>query len=104
MALFSKTVKWLRKQLEPGFWLAALTVLFLLPENISERSLCVFSLLGFEHCPGCGIGHSMHYALHLQFSLSFHHHPLGIFGVLVIFNRLKQLIYPAKTAYETQSH
>jgi hypothetical protein len=29
---------------------------------------------------------------------------LGIFAVLIIFNRIRQLIQPLKHTYETQSH
>lgn len=97
-----KTYRWFRKHTELLFWVTALVVLFFLSENIPGTSLCVFSLLGFGHCPGCGIGHSIHYVLHLKFATSFQHHPLGIFAVIVIFNRIKQLIYPVKTTYETK--
>ncbi len=97
-------LKWIRNHSELLFWVSALVTLFFLNESKSETSLCVFSLLGVGHCPGCGIGHSIHYALHFKFAASFHHHPLGIFGVLVIFNRIKQLIYPVKPTYETKSN
>lgn len=96
------TYHFIRKHAELACWLAALTALFFLPSGTPGTSLCVFSLLGFGHCPGCGIGHSIHYALHLKFAVSFQHHPLGIFAVMVIFNRIKQLIYPVKTPYETK--
>ncbi|MES2004538.1 MAG: DUF2752 domain-containing protein [Bacteroidota bacterium] len=95
-------LKWVRQHLELIGWVAALVVVFFLPVNKPETSLCVFSLLGFGHCPGCGIGHSMHYALHLQLITSFQHHPLGIFGVMVIFMRIKQLIIPKKISNETK--
>jgi hypothetical protein len=94
--------QWLRKHSELLFWLSALFLLFFLPEKTADTSLCVFSLLGFGHCPGCGIGHSIHYALHLKFAASFQHHPLGMFGVIVIFSRIKQLTYPVKPTYETK--
>jgi hypothetical protein len=104
MHLFSKTFRWVHKYVELLFWVMALLLLFFLPENTSDTSLCAFSLLGLGHCPGCGIGHSIHYALHLKFAISFQHHPLGIFGVLVIFSRIKKLIYPVKPLYETKSN
>jgi hypothetical protein len=97
-----KKIKWLSKYSELLCWIAAISVLFFLSENTADTSFCFFSLLGFGHCPGCGIGHSIHYALHLKFTASFQHHPLGIFAVMVIFNRIKQLIYPVKPTYETQ--
>ena len=97
-----KTYLWFRSNAELLGWLSAVVLLFFLPEDTSATSLCVFSLLGLGHCPGCGIGHAVHYALHLKFAVSVQHHPLGIFGVLVIFNRIKQLIHPVKKTYETK--
>lgn len=84
--------QWIIKNLELLFWFSALMALFFLPVTKSETSLCVFSLLGFGKCPGCGIGHSIHYALRADFASSFYHHPLGILAVLVIFNRIRVLI------------
>ena len=99
---FSYTItKWIHRHLELLFWLAGLTTLFFLSEEISDTSLCVFSLLGFEHCPGCGIGHAIHYALRLDITASFRHHPLGIIAVIIIFIRIKQLLYQTKKPYET---
>jgi len=63
------------------------------PVEKKETSLCLFRLLGIGQCPGCGLGHSIYYALHLKLAVSFQHHPFGIFAVLVIFNRIKQLIH-----------
>ncbi len=97
-------VKWVRSHVELLFWLTAILVLFFLPESTTDTTLCIFSLFGFGHCPGCGIGHALHYALRLKFALSVHHHPMGIFGVLIIFIRIKQLIYHKKHAHETKSH
>ena len=93
-------IHWIRKHVELLFWVVALTALFFLPENKTATSLCLSGLLGFGHCMGCGIGHAIHYALRLDFVASFHHHPLGIFGVMVIFIRIKQLVYPVNNAYE----
>lgn len=90
------TRRWLASNTELLFWIIALIALFFLPLNSSKTTLCLFSILGFEHCPGCGIGHSIHDALHLRFSSSFRQHPLGIFAVLIIFNRIRQLIHPQK--------
>jgi hypothetical protein len=100
--VLKKSATFLRKHFELLCWLAALTALFFMSENTSDHSLCFFSLVGFGDCPGCGLGHSIHYALHAKFSDSFHHHPLGIFAVIVIFIRIKQLVHPVKAKYETK--
>jgi hypothetical protein len=79
-----------------------LILLFFLPNTGGERSLCPSRLLGLGKCPGCGIGHAIHDALHFRFRSSFHHHPLGIVAVIVIFIRIKQLIQPLRKQHETQ--
>lgn len=78
-------------------------LLFLLPDAGSYRSLCPSRLLGLGKCPGCGVGHAIHDALHFRFRSSFHHHPLGIVAVIIIFIRIKQLIQPLRKKHETQS-
>lgn len=76
-------------------WCIALIVLFFLPET-KGTSLCLFKAMGIDICPGCGIGHSMHYALRLQFRESLQHHPLGIFAIMIIFNRIRTLLFSEK--------
>ena len=102
--LIAQLTNRLRCHFELVFWVAGLIALFLLPEKATAFSLCPSRLLGLGHCPGCGIGHAIHYALHLQLSLSFQHHPLGIFAVIIIFIRIKQLTLTQKTAYETKPY
>lgn len=92
----------LHQHLELLFWVTALIVLFFLPVEKTATSLCLFSLLGVGSCPGCGLGHAIYYALHLHPVQSFQYHPIGIFAVLVIFMRIRQLIHLKKTNHETQ--
>ena len=77
-------------------WITALVLLFFRPVNTSAPTLCIFRWLQIDHCPGCGIGHAIHYALHLQLTTSFEHHPIGIAAVLIILNRIKQLSFKQK--------
>ncbi|MGJ7031838.1 DUF2752 domain-containing protein [Niabella hirudinis] len=58
-------------------WTGALILLFFMNTN-SSFSLCPFKALGISWCPGCGIGHSIHYTLHLNFGAAWKEHPLGI--------------------------
>ncbi len=95
LSFVKRNVEWL-------FWILALLLLFFLPENTHETSLCFFSLLGWGSCPGCGIGHAIHYALRLDLLNSFHHHPLGIFGLMIILGRIKQLSKNLNNRYETK--
>jgi len=89
-------VRLIRKQLEFCFWISAIILLFFMNAQSAGESLCFFHWLGINWCPGCGLGHSIHYALHLQLSTSLQYHPIGIVAVVIIFNRIRQLIFPTK--------
>lgn len=77
-------------------------LLFFLPGYKEGYSLCPSVFFGLGKCIGCGIGHAIHDALHLRLTSSFQHHPMGIFAIIIIFIRIKQLIKPFKKAHETQ--
>jgi len=79
--------------LELIFWIAALVILFVIEPSQVHFTLCPISNLGFDFCPGCGLGHSIHYALRLNFQDSFMSHPLGIFAILIIIYRIFKLIF-----------
>ncbi|WP_430300559.1 DUF2752 domain-containing protein [Rapidithrix thailandica] len=78
--------------LELLFWSGGLIVLFILPIGESHFSICPFYHLGFDFCPGCGLGRSLHYLLHFDLKTSFEHHPLGIFAVIIIIQRIITLL------------
>lgn len=80
-----------KKYGEAAMWLAALVALFFM--NTEGPSLCVFKALGVEWCPGCGLGHSMHHALHLNFAAAIEEHILGIPAVMIILFQTFKLIY-----------
>jgi len=88
--------KWLVKHIELCFWILAIVLLFFMNNDNASDSLCFFHWIGFNSCPGCGIGHSIHAALHLEFAKSIQAHPFGIAAVLIIFYRIKQLSFPPK--------
>lgn len=94
-------LKWIGRNIELLFWLTGLMLLFFLDVSKPQTSFCFFSWVGFEECPGCGLGHSIHYALHLDVSNAIYHHIMGIPAVIIIFIRIKQLLYP-KHPYETE--
>ena len=100
----TRCVQWCRARTELLFWVMALLLLFLRPEGGIGISLCPFKWIGFTRCPGCGIGHAIHYALHLNLRDSFSSHPLGIPAVIIIFIRIKQLLYPTNQTHETQPY
>ncbi len=84
------------RHIELIFWIAAMLLLFFMNAEVGIDSFCFFRWLGLNWCPGCGIGHAIHSALHLQLATSFREHPLGIFAVVIIINRIIKLAFPPK--------
>ena len=75
---------YMSKYFEPVIWILALLFLFFLDTSKEATSLCVFKLVGFNSCWGCGIGHAIHHALHFNFQQSFQEHILGIPATIAI--------------------
>ncbi|KAB2908356.1 MAG: DUF2752 domain-containing protein [Ignavibacteriales bacterium] len=79
---------------EALIWIGALIYLALYnPVQEASFSFCVLDNLGFEHCPGCGLGRSVSFLLHGDFQASWEAHKLGIFALIVLLFRSGQLIY-----------
>lgn len=76
---------------EAVIWLAALIVLTCYVPTENHFTLCPLSNLGFDFCPGCGLGHSISLLLHGKIRESFDAHPLGIFAFIVLSFRILQL-------------
>lgn len=73
-------------------WTSALLFLAISTTHDFHFILCPLRLAGFTWCPGCGLGRSISFLLHLQFNASWNAHPLGIPGLLVILKRISDLI------------
>lgn len=73
---------------EAWFWLAALILLAFMPPESTQTTFCVWHHLGFESCPGCGLGHSISSAFHGHWITSFQHHPLGIVAIILLLFRI----------------
>lgn len=69
-------------------WVAALLALGFSDPGGTHYSLCVFRWLGWEHCPGCGLGHSIAFLLRGDLASSFHSHPLGPFALAILLHRI----------------
>ncbi|HEY8511111.1 MAG TPA: DUF2752 domain-containing protein [Cyclobacteriaceae bacterium] len=83
----------LRIPTEAWLWMAALIALaFHNPDSGKHLALCPLHYLGFDFCPGCGLGRSISYALHGQLADSLSMHPLGVFALIVLSYRIVQLI------------
>ncbi|WP_410688354.1 DUF2752 domain-containing protein [Chitinophaga filiformis] len=73
-------------------WPTALLLLFFMhPSPTGEASLCILKRIGIPWCPGCGLGHSIHYLLHGEWRASLKSHPLGPFALLILTYRTFQL-------------
>lgn len=83
-----------KPSLELLFWIAGLVYLALINPAAEHFSFCLLKNLGFEYCPGCGLGASISHFLHGDVTLSFSKHPLGIFASILIVHRIITLIRP----------
>lgn len=79
--------------LEAAIWLTALIALALYnPDTGSHFSLCPLSALGFDYCPGCGLGRSISHIFHGRVITGFQTHPLGLFAIIVLSYRVITLV------------
>lgn len=72
-------------------WLAltmALLAMALLNPESASASICPLDLMGFENCPGQGLGKSMAYSFRGDFSESIRAHPVGLVSILIIMGRI----------------
>lgn len=77
---------------EAIIWIGALIALaFYHPVPGTHFTLCPLANIGFRYCPGCGLGRSISYILHGDFQLSWKTHPLGVFAVVILGNRIVSL-------------
>lgn len=77
-----------------GFiWIAALIYLaFFVNPYENHFTICPLAYLGFEHCPGCGLGNSITLFFRGDFSQSFTAHILGIPALIIILHRIYSII------------
>ena len=92
-----KTITFVRTHFELLFWLTGLTILFFVSPGSQHFTLCPISNLGFDFCPGCGIGRSLHFAMWFDFKNSFISHPLGLAALPIILMRVFTLFKKFKT-------
>ncbi|HVI49234.1 MAG TPA: DUF2752 domain-containing protein [Chitinophaga sp.] len=84
--------------LELILWPTGLLLLFLMQPDTQGPSWCLFKNAGLPFCPGCGLGHGIHYFLHGQFKASLHHHWLAPAVTVILVHRIIQL---ARLQYES---
>ena len=79
--------------LEAFVWICGLFYLiFINSPEVSHFTICPISNLGFDLCPGCGLGNSISYLINGNLEASIHSHPLGSFAFVIIVTRIISLI------------
>ncbi|OYT14977.1 MAG: hypothetical protein B7C24_15505 [Bacteroidetes bacterium 4572_77] len=74
-------------------WLGAICFLIIIdPSKQTHFTLCPLANLGFDFCPGCGLGRSVSYFLHFQLKESLQTHPLGIVAIIILCYRIITLV------------
>ncbi len=88
--------------LEALIWTAGLLFLaFMQFGSGNHFTVCPIKNLGFDFCPGCGLGYSIHYLFHLDIKSSFAAHPLGIIALPLLLHRIYVLTKMSMTKYKT---
>ena len=81
-------------------WILGLAYLLLIHSpGETHFSICPLSNLGFDFCPGCGLGNSISYIFKGDFIASFQSHPLGIFALIIITFRIITIIKNNRRRY-----
>jgi hypothetical protein len=79
---------WLWHRKEAFIWLGALAFLAISDPICHHYTLCPLDNLGFDYCPGCGLGRSIGYLFRLEIRESFLAHPLGIPAAILLVYRI----------------
>jgi len=77
--------------LEAVIWIAGLISLALIEPSDTHYSLCPINNLGFDFCPGCGLGRSISFLFNGDLQASVDAHWLGGFAVIVLSFRIINL-------------
>lgn len=78
--------------LEAIIWFSGLVILACAdPVQDAHISLCPIAYLGYDFCPGCGLGRSITLLFHGSLDSSLRTHPLGIIAAGMLIQRTVQL-------------
>ena len=75
------------------FLITGLILMALLDPLSNSVSICPLDLLGFEFCPGKGLGNSIALGFRGQLSASLQSHPAGLFAILMISARIATIFH-----------
>jgi len=85
---------------EATVWiLGLLFLIFIHIPGETHFTICPLANLGFDFCPGCGLGNSISYLFKGDLISSFHSHPLGIFALIIIVLRIISIINNNRRRY-----
>ena len=88
LSLFPKIIG-----LEAAIWIGTLLYLaFLHTPGETHFVICPINNLGFDFCPGCGLGNSISFIFQGKIYNSFLSHLLGLLALTVLIIRIIQLI------------
>jgi hypothetical protein len=91
--LFNIKKIWSFVGFEELVWICGLFYLiFINSPETSHFTICPIANLGFDFCPGCGLGNSISYLFRGDLEASFNSHPFGIFAFLIVIIRIISLI------------
>lgn len=86
---------WRSGKPEGCFWLVAIALLATSnPDACGHFSLCMFKHMGFDFCPGCGLGHAIALLFRGRIADSWAMHPMAIPAVALLLHRSYQLLWP----------
>lgn len=92
-------------KMEGWTWLIAIALLaFTNPDSCGHFTLCLFKNLGFDFCPGCGLGHAIALLFRGRLAESWHAHPLALPAVAILLWRSYSLLLKRDLKTDTPNH
>ncbi len=99
-----RILRFLRHHLELIFWVCGMLLLALSDPASSHFTVCPLHLAGWEHCPGCGLGHAIGFLFRGEWAASLHAHPLGIPALFFILLRIYRILSNKHYPYKNDTH
>jgi len=87
-----------RFPVEAGTWAAGLAVMASMDPQAGGSTWCLFANLGFEGCPGCGLGRAIAHLARGAWDASFQAHPFAVPVVLLLCARIGSLLWESYAA------
>lgn len=73
------------------FFTGGLIALFFTNVTQPQYALCPLKALSINYCPGCGLGHSLHYLMHGNLMAAWQTHHLSFFALPILLFRIYKL-------------